>query len=297
MAIEDVTGTVDDPEGKAQTTDASQTDADATDKGDKAPPEKESFIDPSELPEELKPHWKRMHRAYTKVMQGRKDLEEKAALVDRFGSDPNFALQTIQQAAAQMGYQLTKAQAAQVAATAAAEAGVPSELVEAVKARLTPELQWMAPQLAAGQWAGMQVALKPQQERQEADRKAQRESQFAELSEELTEAAPGWEEHEDEMNALLEFLRSDTMTHRKYGSKLKLLYNLATGNAAAVGEAIRRQGEAARARTTSGQAGRGAGPNIEKTVRDRKLTETEAWGKAAEFAVQELERHGMKPPR
>jgi hypothetical protein len=236
-----------------------------------------------------------MHRAYTKVMQGHAQLKEKADLVDRFGSDPNFALQTIQQAAQQMGYSLTKAQAAQVVESAATAVGggAPPELVEAVKARLNPELQWMAKSLADTQWVGMQMQMAPIQKERDQERVTRRNTEYAELSEELGEQAPGWEEHKDDMEELLTFLKSDGMKHRKFGSKLSLLHGIVTGNASAVASAVRRMGEAGRNRTGTGQVSRTTSPNIDKRVREAK-TNQEAWDEAAKFAVAELERHGVK---
>jgi len=111
-----------------------------------APPAtEESFIDVSQLPDELKPHWKRMHGAYTKAQQRFRDAGEKAALVDRFNTDPAFMLQTVQQAAAQLGYQMVKAgdgtvAAAQPPAGQPGQAPTPPQLVEAVRSRLDPSL-------------------------------------------------------------------------------------------------------------------------------------------------------------
>ena len=294
MVIEDVTGTAGDAGMEALLKDAPTGEAGATE-GKEAPPKEESFINPSELPEELKPHWKRMHRAYTKVMEGHKQLEEKAALVDRFGTDPGFALQTIQQAAQQMGYSLTKAQAAQVVESAATAVGggAPLELVEAVRARLNPELQWMAKSLADTQWVGMQMQMAPLKKEREQEQATRRNAEFAELSEELGEQAPGWEEHKDDMEELLTFLKSDNMKHRKFGSKLALLHGIVTGNASAVASAVRRMGEAGRQRTGTGQVSRSTGTNIDKRVREAK-TNQEAWDIAAQSAVEDLERHGVK---
>ena len=287
-------GTAGDAGTEALSKDAPTGEAGTTE-GKEAPPKEESFIDPSELPEELKPHWKRMHRAFTKRMEETKDIKDKAALVDQFRSDPNFALQTIQQAAQQMGYSLTKAQAAQVAETAATSVGggAPQELVAAVRAQLNPELQWMAPALANTQWVAMQMQMAPLQKEREQERISRRNEEYGALSEELGEQAPGWEEHEDDMEELLTFLKSDSMKHRKYGSKLALLHGIVTGNASAIASAVRRMGEAGRNRTGTGQVSRSTGPNIEKRVREAKTTQ-DAWDVAAKHAVEELERHGVK---
>ena len=294
MAIADVTGTADDPTSGAPAGDAPTGEVGATE-GKEAPPKEESFIDPSELPEELKPHWKRMHRAFNKRMEETKDLKDKAALVDRFSSDPAFALQTIQQAAQQMGYSLSKAQAAQVVESAATAVGggAPAELVEAVKARLNPELQWMAKSLADTQWVGMQMQMAPLKKEREQEVTTRRNEEYQELAAELGEQAPGWEDHEDDMEELLTFLKSDSMKSRKFGSKLALLHGIVTGNASAVASAVRRMGEASRNRTGTGQVSRSVAPNTDKRVREAK-TNQEAWQIAAQAAVEDLERHGVK---
>ena len=296
MAIADITGTAAPGDEETPATETPASEASATETAEAPAGEKEEqFFDPSKLSDDLKGVWKRMQGTYTKKMQAIKEVREKAELVDRFQSDPTFALQTIQQVAQQMGYRLTQAQAAEVAAAAAPSAGpsAPAELVQAVRGKLSPELQWMAQSLADAQWAGMQMALKPMQDRNEADRRTQRTAQYEQLAEELNEVAPGWEEHEDAMDELLKFLQSDQLTHRKYGSKLAILHNLATGNAAATKEAVRRMGEAARSRTATGQSGRSTGSNIDERVRKAKTTR-EAWDEAAKHAVEDLEKHGIR---
>ena len=243
----------------------------------------ESFIDPSDLPEELKPHWKRMHRAYTKKLEGLSEVQKKAALVDRFNGDRDFALQTIRQAAQARGVTVGEVKAAIAAPSAA-----PPELVAQIESTLSPELKWMAPALANAQWAGMQMTLKPEQDRRAAESHEQRAAQYETLAEELTRRAPGWEEHEDEMEKLLVFLQGEAMTDKHFGSKLELLHSIVTGNAAAITAAARRMGEAARSRTTSGQIARSTS-NIADRVRKAK-TDSDAWDAAVNFAKTELER-------
>ena len=51
-------------------------------------PEENLFTDPKDLPDELKPHFKRMQASFTKKMQSAKELSSKAAIVDQFNSDP-----------------------------------------------------------------------------------------------------------------------------------------------------------------------------------------------------------------
>ena len=50
--------------------------------------ELEQFMDPKDLPDDLKPHFKRMQASFTKKMQSAKELNDKAKLVDAYNADP-----------------------------------------------------------------------------------------------------------------------------------------------------------------------------------------------------------------
>ena len=71
----------------------------------------EAFFDPSDLPDELRPAYKNMQKAFTKKMQGIKDHRQKIEAYDAFMTDPVGQLQTM---ARQYGYQLTRAEAQQM---------------------------------------------------------------------------------------------------------------------------------------------------------------------------------------
>src|SRR3990172_3081299 len=205
----------------------------------------ESFIDPSTLPEELKPHWKRMHGTYNKRLQEIAADKDRADFAKRFESDPDFAIQQIQARAAKLGMTITKAQAQQAAEKQAATGSAsvaPPEVVEQVRKNLSPELQWMAEQIANSQWALIQSQLKPLQDQRQSERLQAYQTQYDSLIEELSGKAPGWETHENEMLELLEFIKGPDLSHKKFGSKPELLYKIVTGNASAVSEATRRMG-------------------------------------------------------
>lgn len=246
---------------------------------------------------ELKTAYGWMQSAYQKQIQGKRELVEKASIVDRFYSDPNFATQTVQQWAAQNGYALTRGQAQQIAQANGAPAtsganDVPPQYVEAVKGYLPQELQWMAPSIAAASFAANQAMLKPLQDRAEQQTKTQREQQYNEMAGELAQQVPGWEEYEDEMSELLDFLSSDKMTHKKFGSKLRLLYDVVTKNAVATQDAAKRMSSAARNRTSSGQAVK-TNTNIQDRIRKAKNMD-EAFDIAAKAAEEELQRNGNR---
>lgn len=258
----------------------------------KVPPE-ESFIDPGSLPEELKPHWKRMHGTFNREMSKIKESKKKIDDYDRFMSDPEYAKQTILAYASQLGLTVTEAQAAaQYAASASGgiqpvkNAEAPPELVRAMKERLAPELQWMAESNAEAYWAANKIMLAPILKRFDEDRKDRVDKEYEELAEELSLKAPGWEDKEEEMDGMLAFLENKSQfRHPTYGSKLELLHNLVTGNTRATQEAINRFSHAARNRSSIGSAGRQSVPDISEKIVKAK-TEQEAWDIAADAALK-----------
>lgn len=256
-----------------------------------APVPQDTFFDPSALAPELQTQWKRMQGAYTKQMQKFAQARDAASIVQRFNSDPEFARQTILQRAGQLG--LNIAQSGQQPGMPNGSAKMPAELVEAVKANLSPELQWMAPALAASQWAGMQMALQPLAQQQEQTIRSTRDQEYDTMAAQLSEKAPGWEQHEDDMTHLLTFLQSPKMTDRRFGNKLELLHRLVAGEGQATAEAARRMGQAVKSRTVAGQPMATPMPNIAELVRKPKNTQ-EAWDIAAKHAMAEMARQGLK---
>lgn len=79
-----------------------------------APEEPRQFYDPKDVPVELQDSYKRMQGSYTKKMQeistSAKEHKAKVEAYDNFMRDP---IGSMQQMAAQQGYRLTKAEAAQ----------------------------------------------------------------------------------------------------------------------------------------------------------------------------------------
>ena len=254
------------------------------------------FYDPNELPEELKPHWKRMQGTFTKKMQGIKSLREKAEMVDKFNADPDYAIATIQQRAQQLGLSLSKAQAAQVVADQQASTGpeAPQELVNEIETRLKiqyPELAWMAKPMANSVWAAQQAANRPIKQKLEQDTAERRQEEYDALADELTNEMPGWEEHEDEMLELKTFLESDKMKHPRFGSKLKILATLVTGNASAISAATQRITAAGRSRMVTGSTTRSSSPDISEQIR-KAPSRNDAWDIAKRAALQMADRSG-----
>jgi hypothetical protein len=248
--------------------------------------EPQSFIDPGQLPAELKPHWTRMHRAYTKALEkARGGSSEAEGLVKRFWSDGEYAAQILQQRAAQLGYRLSKADARAIAQQGAQPGTSPAADDDGL---LPPELKWMQPTLDRY----IEARLGPERQRTQAKEVSARSAEYDEIAEELAETAPGWEAHEDDMLELLSFLQGRDMRHRRWGSKLALLHNLVTGQAHAVATLARRTADAARARTTTGQPGRSVAPNLSEQIR-KAPTNEHAWELAAKAGEEEARRRGL----
>ena len=249
---------------------------------------KGSTLDPRQLPAEIQPIWKKMQGAYTKRMQEIAPIREKAAIVERFYNDREFAFQTVAQWAAQNGYSIAPVGAAQQqfqqpAAQPQRQGDVPRELVESIKANLPDELQWMAESQAKAQWAAAQMMLKPLVEQQKQTQQSQLAQEWDRLAEELTESAPGWEEHEPEMAELLNFMQGPQMRHPKYGSKHQLLYNLVNSNAAATAQVAKRMNAAVKNRPSSGITTGRTATNFADRIKQAKNSQ-EAFRLAAQAA-------------
>ena len=251
----------------------------------------ETIMDKIRATPELDHVFRKMQGAYTRKTQGIAKVRDAAQIVERFNTDPEFARQTILQRAGQLG--LSLGQPAQAGTPQQTAQSLPPQLVEAVKANLSPELQWMAPALAASQWAGMQMALQPIQQQQAQTQQSTRDQEYDTLAAQLSEKAPGWEQHEDDMDGLLSFLQSPKMMDRRWGSKLELLHRLTVGDGQATAEAARRMGLAAKSRSVAGSPVATAAPNIAEQVRKPKQNQ-DAWDAAAKFALSELARQGIK---
>lgn len=263
----------------------------------------ESFVDPSSLPPELKAHWGRMHKAYTKALEGARGVQDKAAIVDRFQNDPQFAAQTVAQWAQQNGVQFAP-RGQQQAPQQQQGGNVPAQIVEAMRQQLkatTPELEWMAPSLAPAMWAAIQQAVAPlaqaQLQSQQGQWQARQQQEqayygqqlqaYQQTTNQLSESHPGWEEREDEMTEMLNFFTSPELHHPQYGSKVELLYNLVTGGSAATQKAVRRMNDATRLRSGSGQVGRAATTNVSERVRNAS-SRSDAFRIAGEAAIAQL---------
>lgn len=234
---------------------------------------------PQELQREAKALRKRFQSAYTKKTMDLAEIRRKAEIVDRFDSDPAFQEQVIQQAMARRG-----GQPAQPQAPATTE--VPLAILKMVQDRLPAELQWMAPAQAGIAWELVrtmnQNVIQPLQQNVTAMQRQRQEQEYSTTLNEFAGRNPGWEAHEDAMVEVLEFLKSPALTHPKWGTKHDLLYRLAQGTEKveqkAVETVLERTNRAVKTRSiTASGAGRGTVSNLDDRIRDRKVSDDEAW--------------------
>jgi hypothetical protein len=201
-------------------------------------------------------------------------LREKAAIVDRFYGDQTYMRQVILQAAPALGLRLAPAEPSTPAGAPSGSQGSapPAQFVANLRARLGDQLAFMAEPLASAVWDAQQQTLAPLQERQQALQQDQRDSEYQTVAAQLSQEIPGWDSRENDMLQIMQFLRGalngGSLRHPRYGSALKLLYSLATGNGQATATAAQRQGQAARNATRTGMGGaRSPAPNLEEQLR------------------------------
>ena len=255
-----------------------------------------STLDPTKLPPEIQPIFKKMQGAYTKKMQEAARWREHSEMVERFQNDRDYGFQTVAQWAAQNGYSLAPVGTGQGQQPQAQQAfGKPNQpdpsIVEAIKANLPPELQWMAESTAPAIAQAVKQILAPLaqqivQQQQGANRQVM-EREWDDLAGQLSDVAPGWEEHEPQMVELLDFLQGSTMKHPKFGSKHQLLYNLVTGNAAATAQVTKRMQQAATNRPSSGMTTGRTTTNLADRIRAAKSSQD-----AFKLAAQAAEGRG-----
>lgn len=260
------------------------------------PTQEETFLSDAELlakiqqDPQLKHFYGKMQGAYGKSREELKRGREAAAQVTQFYQDPNYRRQILQQFAHELGMQ---APAGEPKGQPTAQ-GHPmlADLETRIKSELSPELQWMAPQLAKAQLAVLTPLLKQQEDAKKRDLTAA----FDEATQQMSEKYPGWEAHEQEMDTVLGWLQSGDMTHKKYGNRVEALYKLTQllngNNGHAVAEYGRRVATAAKSRTVTGRVGAPATPNYTEQVRKAR-TSSEAVQAAAKAAEEMLAAQGV----
>jgi hypothetical protein len=215
-------------------------------------------------------------------------LRQQAATMQRFATDPQFAAEVVAQRARQLGLEVRAPQQDPPRPTEP-----PADYVQSLRETLPQELQFLAPHLAKATWTATEARIAPLQQQQQQHDAQQRQQSYDSMARDLSQEAPGWERYEDEMLQILGFMKNalaggGSMTHPKYGSALKLLYRLASGDAQATAQAGRRMQQALRSptRTSTGGGQRGAGPDLATMLKQAKSPQ-DKWGLAFRHALRE----------
>lgn len=196
-------------------------------------------------------------------------LRSRAEMVERFYGDPAYARQIITQMAPQLGLQIGQPQAP--APQAPRESPVPEGAIALVREKLGPDLAFLAPQMASALWAMMEAQTAPLRARQDDVVFQQRTNDYSRAAQAMDQEMPGWVQHESDMVGILQFINEAAnggpLMHPRYGSALKLLHGMATGNAQANATVARRQAEAARNATRPSSGARAPQVTLEQQLR------------------------------
>jgi hypothetical protein len=239
-----------------------------------------------------------MHGAYTKTREELKQGRDALQAIQRFHSDPSYRDEVLRG----MGLSVAQQQAMQQAQQAAPQqslgrqAGAPPEVLESVKAKLPPELQWMAKSMADTSWEIAQSTLAPLQQREMQREVQSRNATFEEAAAELDAQHPGWDQHEKDMSSVLDWLNSGEMRHKQYGNRLQRLYEftqfLKGNDGALVAKVQRNTASAARNRTSLGNVGRPQEIDLSEKIRTSK-TNHDAMKLAVMQAEAEMAKLGI----
>ena len=283
----------------------------ATEQPDAAAQE-EHLIDPATLPPELKPHWKRMTRAYNERLgelrtreQQASSFREKAELVDRFYNDPQYAAQTLLAMAPRLGLTVTQANGQPLPFTLPGAqqqtqgSDVPEHIMQAAKQAVAgdKDMEFIAPVIAKAAWAITQAETAGLKQAEQQRTEQARTSEFQAAVDELEEEGVTWREAERDMEGFFQFLKSAAsgqgpLRHPKYGNFLKILYQGATGNKDAQVQAGKRLQQAFQSKTVTSTPTRNNQPDVQRQIKEAKSSE-EKWQLAMRDAVRQA-REAMR---
>jgi len=156
----------------------------------------------------------------------------------------------------------------------------------AVRQVLPPELQAFASAITKASAVLVDKNKVEQQTAQTAIAQTTRNENIGTMVEEMDADIPGWQEHQEDMIELLDFLESRDLTSKRWGSKGKLLHSIVTGNAKAVNEAAGRMRSAVRHKGVKPQSSRGPETITERIVKAK--TEDETWDLITKDALEKF---------
>jgi hypothetical protein len=231
--------------------------------GPGAPEPEATFFDPAELPDELKPAYKQMQKAFTKKTQEIAKHKQKVEAFDAFSKDPVGSLKAMAQ---RLGLQVVgHGENPQQQAAAQPENWEPQtwdEVMARAKAEAKKEIMHeMSPFLSE-----MQNLKRTTLERT------------------LDEAAPDWRMHEDRMVELLN-------EHPTLANNPEMLYRMAVPPDELQARATQAALKKLQAKASSAKAAGGSTTNKKPEVRQ----DANSFDEAVRVAQAELEARGIRP--
>lgn len=199
------------------------------------------------------------------------ELRRSHSVVQQFNTNP---MQSIQQIAAQMGLELRPKDTQ----TQQAHPEQPSQTQRVEDMIEDESMKFLAPMIAkvAEKIADQKVkeTIEPLQRSQQEISTRNRQQEYQQAAQQLSEQYPDWGSREPDMQARLEFIRSamngGPLVHHKFGNVLEMLYSWANGNNSARREVAERYREAPRQRAVTSNDNRARNPNILQTIADVK---------------------------
>jgi hypothetical protein len=226
----------------------------------------ETFFDPASVPEDLKPAYKNMQRAFGRKMESIKAGREKIEAFDAFNSDPIGSLQKL---ATQYGFNLTRGEAQQIANQQAGNTNWEPQSWDEVLTKAEERA-----------YARLQREQQPIQGELQRLRKSNLETY-------LDSNAPDWREYEDSM---MDNLRE----HPTLVNNPMKLYRLSvppeTIEGRAMQKALKKLEDKAQSVKTGGSST--TTRQASEGLPDKELT----FDEAVQAAKKKLAADGMKPP-
>jgi hypothetical protein len=212
-------------------------------------------------------------------------LTERTQIVDQFERDPEGVMRDVLN---RMGYDMSPRGQAQTQNTTS-NVQPPQEFVESIRSNLSPDVQFMAEDLARASWIATQGAIQPLQQQQDSARQQQVDRERQEILAELGSTHPGWETAKSDMEGLYAFLQQAVnggpLRHPKYGTVHEMMYKLATGEQRAATDAARRMATVARNRTNESNT-TPSQPSVEQMISQAK-SGADKWKIAFDAAMRE----------
>lgn len=179
--------------------------------------------------------------------------------------------QSLNELAAQLGYKLSPQAPAQTSG------GTPSTYDGAVREAVeeafegSDDLGFLKPQFQQAISKALEKVIKPIEDMSAREKTEQRRAVVDSVEARMDQDYPGWRQHNDDMQAVGDFLRQalngGNLNHPKYGSIYQMAYQIVTGDGRATANAAKRLSRTSNNATRTGGSS-STKPNVAKKIKD-----------------------------